>query len=67
MQDFKKFIIWVNYGQEGWSPIDSRDTFEEAAQVYLERKSSEPMIITEYIPVKLVPEKSVIPQTVYRS
>lgn len=58
-EKFKKFIVWVDYGSEGWSPSDYKDTFEEAAESMLYHKGSgnQNVVITEYIPVKVVPAR----------
>lgn len=61
MPDLKKYIVWVDYGSEGWSPVDSADTFEGASDLYLQYMGNghgkDSIVITEYIPVKLIPAK----------
>jgi hypothetical protein len=59
MKEFKKYIVWVDYGGEGWSPVETRDDFDTASNdviAYLSN-GNQNVIITEYIPVKLVPAK----------
>lgn len=30
--DEANYIVWVDYGSEGWCPMDTADTFDEAVK-----------------------------------
>lgn len=68
---FKKYIVWVNYDAEGWRPVESKDSFDDAsidALAYMGNGNApECVLITENIPYQLVPAKIVKePEVVYR-
>jgi len=68
MSEFNKYIVWVDYGTEGWNPVDSFDEFDDAADQMLQSLSNGnySVVITEYIPIKVVPSKvEKIAETVY--
>ena len=59
--NFDKYIVWVNYGSEGWNPVSTWNDWEQATKSmmdYMSRGNSD-VIITEYIPVKVVPAQIV--------
>lgn len=54
-ETWKRFVVWVHYGSEGWSPVDDYDTFDEAAigrEMYLSHGGQ--AVVTEHVPVKHV-------------
>jgi hypothetical protein len=45
---FTKYIVWTDYGSEGWSPTGF-DNWEEAVDYW--KQNANKSVITEYIPV----------------
>jgi hypothetical protein len=47
---FKKYIVWVDYGSQGWNATDF-DTWEEAVKYW--KQEADKSILTEYIPLSI--------------
>lgn len=45
------YIVWTNYGSEGWSCIDVPGTWDEAVEVWKRETQHGPAIMTEEIPL----------------
>jgi len=55
MEDLKRYILWVDYGCEGWAILGSYDTPEEAIKAAMENCGSD-KLITKRLDLKIVEE-----------
>lgn len=58
MAEHKRFIVWADYGYEGWKILGESRDLDEAITIYTEAirtsLASAP-ILTEYVEVEIVP------------
>ena len=52
--NYDKYIIWSNYGSEGWR-AENTESFDEAVKIREDKMSMgcSEVIITEYVPLKI--------------
>jgi hypothetical protein len=49
----RPFIVWVNYGTEGWSPSDDFETTDQVLDYISRETYGHPYVITKRVAVTL--------------
>lgn len=52
--DYKRFLIWRDYGYEGWHIVAQADTWDDAVTAWhAQHVGDEEKLMTEYVPLRI--------------